>query len=111
MALGIDGPASYVRDAERCVRALGATNIGYTGPFTSSLVAGLLGLAGDRAGGRVALEEAVAGYRTIGMRMHAALGERALGGKVDREWLEDQELVDPDRLTQALLPGARLLAR
>jgi hypothetical protein len=111
------GGAEYAKEAERWARKLAGERAVWASALADLVRAGIATHKSDRAATIACLQRAEAGFDAADMAMHLAAARRWRGALVGGEegtrlvdagtaWMTSQLVVNPDRLTRMLAPGA-----
>ncbi len=112
-----DGGRQYAKEAERWARKLAGERAGWASALAALVRAGIATHKGDRVATIAFLHKAEAGFDAADMAMHLAAASRWRGALIGGEegtrlvdagtaWMTSQLVVNPDRMTRMLAPGA-----
>jgi hypothetical protein len=115
MANGADS-SPWLQAAQRDVRSLYREKIPWADPLAQLTEAAIVFRRGDNKRAGDLLTRAIAGFTATDMHLHAAVARRRLGqllgGSQGRElaekadeWMNDQQVRNPERMTATLTPG------
>jgi hypothetical protein len=107
-----------LRLAERDALDIRREQMPWSTPLASLLLAGVSSMRGDDGAAVLRAREAVKGFETADMALHATVSRRTLGkllggdegaelARQADEWMVAQTVKNPERLTAMLAPGGR----
>jgi hypothetical protein len=115
-ASGSPFPASFLEQAREAADKLSAEQIPWAEPLAAMLRAGAAMIEGDRPLAASLLANAASGFEATDMALYLAAARRRMGELVGgdegraqveeaTEWMMEQGVVNPDRMTEMLAPG------